>query len=211
MAPVSTLPALGFVDRMQRLGLDFEKEVDGRGWAAFLKGGFNKEVEILLSFWRLLKLIFFCVFFLWIDGWFLFDGCLIILLYKTGLMFVGFLNLLFFFVCWILFKVRSSNREEVKILLDLAWGITSLLPLCMHDFECTEKMQLWWNFNVRNHAFLFSHAGMVRMLKWIPFLEFFGTSDDNPYIFKPETWGHAWRTTILGGFTVSCSQHSDAH
>ena len=50
MAPVSTLPALGFVDRMQRLGLDFEKEVDGRGWAAFLKGGFNKEVEILLSF-----------------------------------------------------------------------------------------------------------------------------------------------------------------
>jgi len=27
MAPVSTLPALGFVDRMQRLGLDFEKEV----------------------------------------------------------------------------------------------------------------------------------------------------------------------------------------
>ena len=170
MAPVSTLPALGFVDRMQRLGLDFEKEVDGRGWAAFLKGGFNKEVEILLSFWRLLKL-YFC-FFLWIDGCSLFDGCLLILLYKTGLMFVGFLNLLFFFVCWILPKVRSSNREEVKLLLDLAWGMISFYPCVYMISSALRRCSFGETLMFEIMLFLFSHAGMVCMLKWIPFLEF---------------------------------------
>ena len=50
MAPVSTLPALGFVERMQRLGLDFEKEVGGEGLVGCLLVGIKKRWMILLSF-----------------------------------------------------------------------------------------------------------------------------------------------------------------